>query len=134
MPSAPALPASDLSFLYRLRAQPPILHLSLPCLAAPQMRFDQDNTISDRPMVDVLTSLDHMLAGAAARAGSAGSGASLHQLVLVVADGRWVGGRGGIRGWWVGGPRMDGRVTEGRRAWSIPGSWPADACSWLATH
>ncbi|KAL4440107.1 hypothetical protein ABPG75_003108 [Micractinium tetrahymenae] len=54
-----------------------------------QMRFDQDNTISDRPMVDVLTSLDHMLAGAAARAGSAGNNASLHQLVLVVADGRF---------------------------------------------
>lgn len=52
------------------------------------MRFDQDNTISDRPMVDVLTSLEHMLAGAAARAGSASSGASLHQLVLIVADGR----------------------------------------------
>ena len=52
------------------------------------MRFDQDNTISDRPMVDVLTSLDHMLEGAAARGGSAGAGASLHQLVLIVADGR----------------------------------------------
>lgn len=53
------------------------------------MRFDQDNTITDRPMVDVLTSLSHILDGAAARgaAGGAGGGA-LHQLVLIIADGR----------------------------------------------
>lgn len=55
-----------------------------------QMRFDQDNTISDRPMVDVITSLDHMLAGAAARSGPSNGGTSLHQLVLIVADGRCV--------------------------------------------
>ena len=42
-----------------------------------QMRFDQDNTINDRPMVDVITSLDHMLATAAALAGSSNAGASL---------------------------------------------------------
>lgn len=56
----------------------------------PQMRFDQDNTIADRPMMDVVTSLDHMLDGASARAGASAAGTSLHQLVLVVADGRWV--------------------------------------------
>jgi hypothetical protein len=55
----------------------------------PQMRFDQDNTISDRPMVDVVTSLDHMLSGAAARAGASAAGAALHQLVLIIADGRY---------------------------------------------
>lgn len=60
------------------------------------MRFDQDNTISDRPMVDVITSLDALLEGAAARAGSSAAGSSLHQLVLIIADGRWVvRGRGG---------------------------------------
>ncbi len=60
------------------------------------MRFDQDNTISDRPMVDVITSLDALLEGAAARAGSAAAASSLHQLVLIIADGRWVSvwGRG----------------------------------------
>lgn len=54
------------------------------------MRFDQDNTITDRPMVDVITSLDHLLEGARAR-GSARNGGqtALHQLVLVVADGRF---------------------------------------------
>ena len=74
------------------------------------MRFDQDNTISDRPMVDVITSLDHMLATAAARAGSSSTGASLQQLVLIIADGRWVGGWVGGAGWlraWVGQAVMD---------------------------
>ena len=52
------------------------------------MRFDQDNTIADRPMMDVVTSLDHMLEGAAARAGASAAGTALNQLVLVVADGR----------------------------------------------
>ena len=41
-------------------------------------------------MVDVITSLDALLEGAAARAGSAAAGSSLHQLVLIIADGRWV--------------------------------------------
>lgn len=55
-----------------------------------RMRFDQDNTITDRPMGDVITSLDHLLEGARARAGTSGAGASsLHQLVLIVADGRF---------------------------------------------
>ncbi|GAB4814208.1 hypothetical protein N2152v2_001254 [Parachlorella kessleri] len=55
-----------------------------------QMRFDQDNTITDRPMVDVITSLTHLLEGAAARTSAAAHGsASLHQLVLIIADGRF---------------------------------------------
>lgn len=53
----------------------------------------QDNTIADRPMVELLTCLTAMLEEA--RQGSASSGASgfgsedLHQLVLIVADGRF---------------------------------------------
>lgn len=57
-----------------------------------RMRFDQDNTIGDQPMVDVITSVDHILEGAAARASTAAaasSGADLHQLVLIIADGRF---------------------------------------------
>ena len=87
------------------------------------MRFDQDNTISDRPMVDVITSLEHMLGTAAARAGAsaAGSGAALHQLVLIIADGRCVGASvrelGGpllcSRGWrrWHSAPPLTSRAT-----------------------
>jgi len=55
-----------------------------------KLRFDQDNTIGDRPMVDVITSVDHLLDGAAARAASNPAGASaLNQLVLIIADGRF---------------------------------------------
>jgi midasin len=55
-----------------------------------RMRFDQDNTIADRPMTDLVTSLDHLLEGARARASAPALGpASLHQLVLIVADGRF---------------------------------------------
>lgn len=55
-----------------------------------KLRFDQDNTIGDRPVVDVITSVDHLLDGAAARAASNPAGASaLNQLVLIIADGRF---------------------------------------------
>jgi midasin len=55
-----------------------------------KLRFDQDNTIGDRPMVDVITSVDHLLDGAAARAAANPAGASaLNQLVLIIADGRF---------------------------------------------
>ena len=55
-----------------------------------QLRFNQDNTITDRPMVDVMVSLDHMLESASARAGSSSIfGSALHQLVLIIADGRF---------------------------------------------
>ncbi|KAG7670517.1 hypothetical protein KSW81_003079 [Nannochloris sp. 'desiccata'] len=55
-----------------------------------KLRFDQDNTIGDRPMVDVITSVDHLLGGAAARAASnPAGGAALNQLVLIIADGRF---------------------------------------------
>jgi hypothetical protein len=53
------------------------------------MRFDQDNTLSDRPVVELVASLDHMLQAAAARAASAALPAALRQLVLIVADGRF---------------------------------------------
>ena len=67
-----------------------------------QLRFDQDNMLTDRPMVDVITSLDHMLEGARARAdASAGLGsASLQQLVLIIADGRCVAEAAQSCGWW----------------------------------
>jgi midasin len=51
------------------------------------MRFDQDNTITDRPVVDVVASLSHILDEAAGRMPAYGS--SLHQLVLIIADGRF---------------------------------------------
>ncbi|KAK9809153.1 hypothetical protein WJX72_010301 [[Myrmecia] bisecta] len=57
-----------------------------------EMRFDQDNTIADRPMVELLTSLMAMLEAARHRSGAGGIGAGtqdLHQLVLIVADGRF---------------------------------------------
>lgn len=54
------------------------------------LRFDQDNTINDRPMVDVITSLDQLLEGAGASVEtSGGTVSSLHQLVLIIADGRF---------------------------------------------
>eukprot|EP00887_Chlorella_sp_A99_P000601 scaffold17.g601.t1 len=67
----------------------PLHPLERPFTDADGMRFDQDNTISDRPMVDVVTSLDLMLEGAAQRAGSSSSSSGLQQLVLIIADGRF---------------------------------------------
>jgi midasin len=51
----------------------------------------QDNTLADRPMVELLTGLAHMLDLARARAssGSSAAGQALHQLVLILADGRF---------------------------------------------
>ncbi|KAK9820997.1 hypothetical protein WJX81_006213, partial [Elliptochloris bilobata] len=55
-----------------------------------QMRFAQDNTIADRPMVELLAALRVMLDEARARAGSSGpGGGALQQLVLILADGRF---------------------------------------------
>jgi midasin len=57
-----------------------------------RLRFDQDNTIADRPMLQLVESLDHMLDSARQRATSGGAGAAggdLQQLVLVLADGRF---------------------------------------------
>ncbi|EIE25917.1 hypothetical protein COCSUDRAFT_12734, partial [Coccomyxa subellipsoidea C-169] len=53
------------------------------------LRFDQDNTLADRPMVELLTMLMHMLDLARANAAAHGSAQQLHQLVLVLADGRF---------------------------------------------
>jgi midasin len=55
------------------------------------LKFDQDNTIADRPMLQLVEALDHLLDVARHRAGDGGvgRGADLRQLVLVLADGRF---------------------------------------------
>jgi len=62
------------------------------------LRFDQDNTIADKPMTEVIASLDILLEDARnsqssssyrGGGGGYGSSSSLHQLVLIVADGRF---------------------------------------------
>ncbi|KAL0049173.1 hypothetical protein WJX82_008148 [Trebouxia sp. C0006] len=54
-----------------------------------QMKFDQDNTIADNPMVELLTSMQHMLEQARVRSVGVGGSQDLHQLVIIVADGRF---------------------------------------------
>lgn len=49
----------------------------------------QDNTIADSPMVELLTSLQHMLEQARVRSVGVGGSQDLHQLVIIVADGRF---------------------------------------------
>ena len=49
----------------------------------------QDNTIADSPMVELLTSMQHMLEQARVRTIGVGSPHDLHQLVIIVADGRF---------------------------------------------
>ena len=49
----------------------------------------QDNTLADRPMVELLTMLMHMLDLARANAAAHGAAQQLNQLVLVLADGRF---------------------------------------------
>lgn len=54
------------------------------------LRFDQDNTIKDKPMEDVILSIDALLENASLKFSSTSGGTgSLHQLVLIVADGRF---------------------------------------------
>lgn len=53
-----------------------------------QLQFNEDNTIVDRPVVDVLSALDQALSDARARLMS-GTHTSLRQLVLIIADGRF---------------------------------------------
>ena len=54
------------------------------------MSFLQDNTIADRPMVELLAALQHMLGEARQRSGAGGpGGGALQQLVLILADGRF---------------------------------------------
>ncbi|KAG2499138.1 hypothetical protein HYH03_002721 [Edaphochlamys debaryana] len=62
-----------------------------PSLAA-RLTFKQDNTIADRPMLQLMESLDPMLDAARHSSGAGGIGAGtqdLAQLVLVLADGRF---------------------------------------------
>ena len=51
----------------------------------------QDNTIADRPMMELMMAVQHMLDDARQSAAhtSRQSGRALHQLVLIVADGRF---------------------------------------------
>ena len=56
------------------------------------LRFDRDNTIADKPMGELLGSLEHILDTAAQRVSSqshGGTAPSLRQLVLLLADGRF---------------------------------------------
>lgn len=60
------------------------------------LRFDQDNTVADKPMTEVIASLDVLLENArnsqsssSYGGGYGSSSSSLHQLVLIVADGRF---------------------------------------------
>ena len=49
----------------------------------------QDNTIADSPMVELLTSMQHMLEQARVRSVGVGGSHDLHQLVIIIADGRF---------------------------------------------
>ena len=65
-----------------------------------RLRFDQDNTIADRPMLQLVEALDHVLDAARLRASDAAAAGALSQLVLVLADGRFhekEGLRAGVR-------------------------------------
>lgn len=56
------------------------------------LRFDKDNTIADKPMAELLLSLEHILDAARGRVQAqrqSGQSSSLQQLVLVIADGRF---------------------------------------------
>ena len=55
-----------------------------------KLKFDQDNTINDKPMVDVLTSIDQILEKESRALSMGLSGrSSLQQLVILLADGRF---------------------------------------------
>jgi len=49
----------------------------------------QDNTLADRPVVELLTMLMHMLDMARHSASRVGGSPALNQLVLILADGRF---------------------------------------------
>jgi midasin len=51
--------------------------------------FKQDNTIADEPVVDLLKYLNNMLDIAVARSYTPSGQNPLHQLVLIIADGRF---------------------------------------------
>ena len=55
-----------------------------------QMHFDQDNLIEDRPMVDLIQSLQEILDDANRQHHTVhGRNQQLHQLVTIIADGRF---------------------------------------------
>ncbi|KAG1362520.1 Midasin [Cocos nucifera] len=53
------------------------------------LSFKQDNTIADEPMVDLLKYLNNMLDTAVAKARTPSGQNPLHQLILIIADGRF---------------------------------------------
>ncbi|KAF6262490.1 hypothetical protein COO60DRAFT_1699221 [Scenedesmus sp. NREL 46B-D3] len=56
------------------------------------LKFDQDNTITDRPMLQLVEAVQHLLEVARHRVGARGGGGSssdLRQLLLVLGDGRF---------------------------------------------
>lgn len=54
-----------------------------------RLHFDQDNRINDRPMVNLIHSLKPMLETAQRRHSVVSQNRRLHQLVVIVADGRF---------------------------------------------
>ncbi|KAA6426067.1 MAG: hypothetical protein FRX49_03919, partial [Trebouxia sp. A1-2] len=66
--------------------------LTLICRAMARLEVGEmgvDNTIADNPMVELLTSMQHMLEQARVRSVGVGGSQDLHQLVIIVADGRF---------------------------------------------
>lgn len=53
------------------------------------LSFKQDNTLADEPMVDLLKYLNNMLDTAVAKARTPSGQNPLHQLILIIADGRF---------------------------------------------
>jgi midasin len=54
------------------------------------LKFDQDNTITDRPMLQLVEAVQHLLELARHRVGAQGGGSNdLRQLLLVLGDGRF---------------------------------------------
>lgn len=53
------------------------------------LSFKQDNTIVDEPMVDLLKHLNSLLDTAVMKARTPSGQNPLHQLILIIADGRF---------------------------------------------
>lgn len=53
------------------------------------LSFKQDNTITDEPVVDLLKYLTNMLDAAVVKARSPSGQNPMHQLILIIADGRF---------------------------------------------
>lgn len=112
----------------------PLTDAAGPRLAS-HLCFDADSGIQDRPVARLLEGLGSLLDDARHGAGAGGIGAGtqdLQQLVLVLADGRWVGGQAG--GWVGGAGAADAGGALGARA-GLHGVVPGGrmgACVWCA--